>query len=164
MIQNRKYDDLKGYNIMSSVCILLKGMRYRTYKKKKRSDLRRKIERISDPQLDDIVFELCNIFNVSFSDVVGYSQKREFVIVRQIFCYVARVQSNGSICHRRIAAVIAREHSTCIRNISQVQDWIKRRDNFFSPYWERYLEGTKIYNKEEQSTTILKNLKYRNGN
>jgi len=83
----------------------------------------------------DIFTKICNVANVDKEQVKSRSRKHEIVIVRQIFCYLARELTKDT--DKEIGNVIERDHSSVVYSCKMVKN----------AFETRYCQMTQLYDK-----------------
>jgi len=110
-------------------------------KKKEQQEVERKLE---EKYMADLLNDIANVFEVNVSMIKNGDKQQLTVLVRQIFCYIARKKKNCQ--HTHMAPVIGRQnHSTCIHLIKKVEALFAIRDSDFIDLWNHYLQNSKIY-------------------
>lgn len=94
--------------------------------------------------LQDILSEICVIFNQPLEKVKSADRHTEIRMCRYIYAYVAKKMTGHTFL--TIAKVMgAPEHSRCMHNIETVESFFKTKDSLFAEYWDRYLSESKLY-------------------
>lgn len=102
--------------------------------------------------LEEILYDVCDIFKLEKEDIMGHRRSREICIPRMIFSYVA-----SSICKHRVTHIgrflSERDHTTIVHHkrtaayLLDVQEWE------FMRYWNFYLKETKVYFNNNKAAT-----------
>jgi len=103
-------------------------------------------QRVQNPQIfaDKILEEIAEIFEINIVEIKSKSRKTEYVILRQIFCYVCK--KTTKLTWLEIAGKLGgRDHSTAIHSVESVRDHIKTNDIKFISYWNWYRKQSKIW-------------------
>lgn len=100
------------------------------------------------PSLEDILIDVCQAMEEPVELVVGKSRKTEHVVCRKIFFKVAKLKSGSSL--QKMADVAGRtDHSTVISALKKVQDLEDTKDLQWLSDWTRYVENSKLFNRNE---------------
>jgi chromosomal replication initiator protein len=75
---------------------------------------------INTDSLEGILNEVCQLTGTKPDDIKSKSRKQETVIVRQVYCYVAREITGETM--EKIGNVINREHATVVHSCKVVGD------------------------------------------
>lgn len=87
-------------------------------------------------EVSRLALEITKIFNLDFYDLEYGGRKREVVIPRQIFCYIARNKMNAE--DRITGECINRDRTTVITSCQAVQNLLDTEDEMFLEYWNKF--------------------------
>lgn len=98
--------------------------------------------------LENNLADICKAFEVDISKVKSNVRKAELVTCRKIFCYVAKIKTDGT--YKSIAAEIGgRDHTTSMHHKARVEGYLKVKDPKFLISWEFYLENSSLFNEKD---------------
>lgn len=98
------------------------------------------------PTLEEIYSDVCTVFDKYTTDVSQKGQKRDVIIIRKIYCYVAKVKTR--LPDKVISNLIGRrDRTTAWHHHHSVSDFLKVKDPDFMPHWWYYLENSKLFTK-----------------
>lgn len=128
-------------------------MRYRGGRKTKKQT--------RGPSLDSIMNDVAGIFNETPELVKSKSKKKEHIIPRRIYCYVACLLTNASLVE--ISDLLSScDHSDVCYHRQKVIDFKKVNDFDFREQWEQYTSNSKIWNDYIKSNKNTIHGNYRN--
>lgn len=79
-------------------------------------------------RLETILNSVSESLGVSVDDMQSKSRRRQFVIARQLFCYIARIDYHFTL--KEIGDMIGgRDHTTSIHSIKMISDLVSIKDN-----------------------------------
>jgi hypothetical protein len=78
--------------------------------------------------LSIILTAVCNTFKITEMQISGKRRYKELVAARQIYCYMAKHNTNYSLS--RIGSKINRDHTTVLHSIAEC---FNRCDEFYNP-------------------------------
>ena len=95
-------------------------------------------------ELEEILFELCDIFLISPEKLKERNRRRDVMYCKHIYCYVACMITGRTL--REIGAYLGhRDHTTVIHSRETVKDLISCNDESFMKRWNFYLKNTQIF-------------------
>jgi len=103
------------------------------------------IERYVVKELDDIISEICSIFNVSFESMYGNLSDKKMSDLRKIFWYVSFEKYFRKYSWRQIGNALCRDRTTAMHSYDVVKDYIGTDDPVFMPKLETFISQSKIY-------------------
>lgn len=80
--------------------------------------------------------EVCNVFNVTWEQILSKSRKNEIVTARHIYIYLCFVMLNFN--KTKIARILDKDHTTAINSINVINDFIDIKDGIVD-----YIESIK---------------------
>jgi chromosomal replication initiation ATPase DnaA len=94
--------------------------------------------------LEEIFNETCVILEFHPDQIKTKSRKKQYVIVRSIFCYVCCFYTNYSL--KEIGWFLnGRDHTTVMSNRENAREFIKTKDKDFMERWDVYTSQSEIY-------------------
>jgi chromosomal replication initiation ATPase DnaA len=121
---------------------------------------KRGVDRINRSKLtlSQIVSDVCKAFDVDELVIRSKNRKKELVLYRQIYIYVA-VQKTD-YCFEQIGnEVCLINHTTIIHHIEKVSDFLKYQDPVFMPKWNEYLERSELFSEGDFKYHIMEIIK-----
>jgi chromosomal replication initiation ATPase DnaA len=110
---------------------------------KKKRDEAEKIRKAGLP-LEAILRDVCEVFEVDYERVTTKGRQGERVLVRKIYCFVARIKTPKS--YKDIAKLIGGlDHTTSLHHINCVKGYLRVKEPKFLMFWEQYLENSKLF-------------------
>lgn len=98
--------------------------------------------------LEVLLTDVCVALGMPLHEVVGKNRKREVVICRHIFCYVAYLKTPNSL--KTIGELLGnRDHTTVINAREVVKDLMQTEDEKFMAAWNRYLERSTLFTQND---------------
>jgi len=76
--------------------------------------------------LEIILGNICRVADISKDKVQSKSRKAEYVLVRQVYSYVARQITKRSF--REIGELVGVSHSNTLQAVNKVENYIKTKD------------------------------------
>jgi len=95
--------------------------------------------------LEDILNDVCSVFGQPLKEIKGKCRKRDYVICRLIYSYVARMNTS-KYCYEIANEVGYKEHSIVIRNTKLIRRYFQIKDGWFLGHWDHYISKSKIWN------------------
>jgi len=99
---------------------------------------------VPDFTLEEILYDVCDIFKLEKEQLMGHQRLREICIPRMIFSYIA-----CKICKYGVSQVgrflSERDHTTIIHHRRTVVNLLDNKQEEFMRYWNFYLKETKVY-------------------
>lgn len=130
--------NLKGYSIDTVVWLA-----YDERKKK-----------FSGITMDQVLEEVCLIFEESPVMVKSKSRERKYLFCRYIIAYVIYSLMNATL--KDVANYLGgKDHTTIVASNEKVRTWIRLKDPAFYEYWLKYTEGSQIWNRYSNHAPFL---------
>ena len=79
-------------------------------------------------ELKVILRTICEILEIKNSEIKGKDRKQDFIIARQIFCYLAKKYTNKRLS--KIGGIINRTHSLVYYHINQAKKYNETEKSF----------------------------------
>lgn len=95
------------------------------------------------PQPEEILEEMCLIFNEPIDNVKGPKKPGNLVKIRQLYGYVASEITDA--IQEEIAALINRDRTTLVHHYGLVKNWLKNKEEKFMEDWAKYTSMSKIW-------------------
>lgn len=95
--------------------------------------------------LEEILQDICNLFEVDINKVKSSLRIGEVTKIRRIFCYVATEMTDESLL--QIAITIGgHEHTKALTHRDKARDFYKIKDEKFMTDWAFYTISSRIWN------------------
>lgn len=98
--------------------------------------------------LNGLLSDVADAFNLDLAIVKAGISQDIVVLVRRIFYYIARQQTEYS--YKAMVNVAGKkDHASCIYHIKKVRKYFKEKDPDFTALWNHYLNGSKLFTKKD---------------
>lgn len=98
-------------------------------------------------QFEEVMIDICDIFEVPFEKACSADRGGYAVFCRQVFCYVAK-KMYPKKSHSEIAKFCGyKEHTMSLHAEKAIMNGISSNDPRFLVDWYKYLKNTKIFKK-----------------
>ena len=77
----------------------------------------------------------CDIAGVKVEDAIGRSRKQELVLARQLYCYLARLNTNASLA--KIGYFINRDHVSVLHSLNKAKWYLEVKDPLMMKIFNR---------------------------
>jgi hypothetical protein len=111
----------------------------------KRNPLRSQRIKTKEPSLDEILEDICFVFEQPIDGIKSPRQLNDYVICRRIYIYVSHVLTNKSI--GSISSLINKDHSCCLNHLRKCFGFFSINESGFMSEWHTYLLKSKIWNE-----------------
>ncbi len=95
--------------------------------------------------LQEILVELCHIFEVDIESVKSSSRHAPYVKVRRLFCFICSKITNYSLFEIS-TAIGGCEHSNALHHRNKAQGFMDIKDEIFLAEWHLYTTNSSIWN------------------
>lgn len=103
--------------------------------------------------LEMILEDVCQAQEEPIDKVVSKNRKREFVLCRMVYCYLAGEKTSFTL--EEIGNVISKDHTSVIDAIQTALEYLISKDLVFIEKWDKYKEKSKIFNSNDLEIRIL---------
>lgn len=84
-----------------------------------------KLTKEESAYLNLILYRTSKITGISVQSITSKHRKREKVVARQLYCYLAfTYRTNKSMSMSKIASMLGQDHSTCLYSIKEIKKFI----------------------------------------
>lgn len=98
--------------------------------------------------LNGLLIDVADAFQLDFEIVKAGVSQELVVLVRRIFYFIARQQTEYS--YKSMVNVAGKkDHASCIYHIKKVRKYFKDKDPDFIALWNHYLKGSKLFTKKD---------------
>lgn len=99
--------------------------------------------------LQDIFYEVCDIFDKKPHVVRSKNRSTDVVMCRYIVSYVTHMTS-GITMHKISLFLGYNDHTSVATSIKKVNNWISVKDGSFMRYWNLYISKSEIWKRYDK--------------
>lgn|SRR5574341_1940183 len=111
-------------------------------------------KKFSGITMDQVLEEVCLIFEESPVMVKSKSRERKYLFCRYIIAYVIYTLMQATL--KEVANYLGgKDHTTIVASNEKVRTWIRLKDPAFYEYWLKYTEGSQIWNRYSKHAPFL---------
>jgi chromosomal replication initiator protein len=93
--------------------------------------------------LNNILYEVCEILEVSPVTLKSKCRKEDYIIARQIVSFVSKTVTKNSL--KTIGGFINRDHTSVINHVMTVNNFLETNDEKFMKRWCKFVERSQIW-------------------
>jgi len=107
-------------------------------------EMRKRFNEFRKYTLDEILADICLIFEEDIDKVKSSRRHGNLVKVRTIFSFVAQSITNRSLLEISIA-IGGHEHTKALHHIQKARGFMKVQEPKFMEHWEKYITASNIW-------------------